>query len=170
MFCGTSVITSLNSSYICAFSLNLQQSALDDWELLDVNTSNLEDNCYFATAAGLCGLTTHDLVDKTETMQEYGGTIDATRQLIYDATLVHTIVLEFEIYEQLLHYFSRCLKLGSVERFGLAYLRPDSSESSINGHMIAIKVWKSISNELFVRSIDFQLNPNERFLIKVLNN
>ncbi len=91
-----------------------------------------------------------------------GGTLDATSKLIWDAFHVATHSLKFEKYETMLNYFYLRLKPGSVERFGFGYLRPKASETSINGHLIGLKVWKTSSNKLFVRGVDFQQCSTQR--------
>lgn len=128
-----------------------------------MNSGNLDCNCYYTVAAGLSNLTTHELVGITDTMQEIGGTVEATLQLLWNTGFVRALDLEFHSYGTLLGYLNSRMLPGCTEKFGLGYSYYPTKGSSICGHMIGLKVWKTMKSELFVRKVDFQLCPEERF-------
>ncbi|GJD19161.1 hypothetical protein RIVM261_041170 [Rivularia sp. IAM M-261] len=96
-----------------------------------VNTFNLNDNCYYCTAAALLNMTVDELIKKSEIMQYAGGgTIEDIKNLFKEAG----VPVSYQTVNSKEQLESEIKKMQNNDKFGFAYNRQDGS-----GHMVVLQ-------------------------------
>lgn len=99
-------------------------------------------------------------------MQADGGTLEDTCSLLMNMGYHTTVTSDFSDVRSVLQHLRKRVKVGKSEKFGLAYSFEQSAPNGISGHMVVLKVWKTLENLFRVRVVDFQLAPSCRFTKK----
>jgi hypothetical protein len=95
-----------------------------------VNTFNLNDNCYYCTAAALLNMTVDELITKSEIMQcAGGGTIEEIKSLFKEAG----VPVNYQTINSKDQLESGIEKMQNNDKFGFAYNRQDGT-----GHMVVL--------------------------------
>jgi hypothetical protein len=112
-----------------------------------VNTFNLNDNCYYCTAAALLNMTVDELITKSEIMQcAGGGTIEEIKSLFKEAG----VPVNYQTINSKDQLESGIEKMQNNDKFGFAYNRQDGT-----GHMVVLD--KNQDGD--VRFLDYQKEP-----------
>ena len=114
---------------------------------LTTNSHGQTENCYYCTVAALLGMTTDELVGKTQMMMEDTAKEDQILQLMREAGIAGPTFSTFQTLQSLEQALNT---LGTGQAVGVAYRRTNGS-----GHMIVA----ARDNQGACRYIDYQNTP-----------